>query len=75
MAQKPRSLWGRSFRTGTLATQVADSVQALTLEYVEYWNLFLGIGVCCSDSWCHPKCAGLEGQFVIFTFTPASSSG
>jgi hypothetical protein len=54
---------------------VADSVQALTLEYVEYWNLFLGIGVCCSDSWCHPKCAGLEGQFVIFTFTPASSSG
>jgi len=70
----PRALIGKSFRTGRLAANLTDSLQLQTLSWSPFgrWNSktsqFLGIGVCCSASWCHPDCQGLAGHSVLVLF-------
>jgi len=72
----PRSIIGRSFRTGGFAFNITDSVQAQTLSWSPLFllptrvNQFLGIGICCVDKWCHPDCQNLDSHMVLFSFLP-----
>jgi hypothetical protein len=68
----PRAIIGRSFRTGKLLANITDSMQAQTLSWnplPRSQNQFLGIGICCEESWCHSYCKGLDQHMVIFSLT------
>jgi len=72
----PRALIGRSFRTDILAINVTDSVNTQTLSWnpfsvsTTHQNQFLGIGVCCTEKWCHPDCMNLDSHLVLISFLP-----
>jgi len=71
-AVAPRALIGRYYRTGILAVNLTDSLQAQTLSW-QPWNQrlqnqFLGIGICCIQAWCHPDCQPLNGHMVLFSY-------
>jgi len=72
----PRAFVGRSFRTGLLMANVSDPFNLLTLTWVSWlqdyntFNQFIGIGVCCSESYCHADCAGLDGHMVLVSYEP-----
>jgi hypothetical protein len=68
----PRAIIGRSFRTGKLLADITDSMQAQTLSWnplPRSQNQFLGIGICCEESWCHSYCHGIDQHMVIFSLT------
>jgi hypothetical protein len=73
----PRRLIGRSFRLGTLGLNITDSVNIQSLNwnpllerYYAHKNQFIGIGICCTETWCHPDCDGLDSHLVLFSFIP-----
>jgi len=69
----PRQLIGRPYRTGVLQTNITDSVQVQSLTFVSSFGLFLGVGICCTDAWCHPMCQPYDGHFVVISFDPTTS--
>jgi len=73
----PRALVGRSFRTSQVSINITDSIQVQTLswspmqEWVSKFNQFIGIGICCTDKWCHPDCIALgSNDLVLFSLLP-----
>jgi len=68
----PRALVGRFFRTGLVAANISDSVQIQSLSWNPFnqrlRNQFLGIGLCCTETWCHPDCMDLDSHLVLFAF-------
>jgi len=77
----PRAIIGRSYRTDQLKINITDSIQAQTISwnpFVKYmsssWtNQFVGVGICCTKSWCHADCKDLDSHMVLFSFTPYSN--
>jgi len=80
----PRAIIGRSYRTGQLINNITDSIQAATISWNPFViftstgdasiNQFLGIGICCTEKWCHPSCASLDNHMVLFSYNPYSTS-
>jgi hypothetical protein len=71
----PRVIIGRSFRTGVFMYNITDSVQIQALSWNPWilWqktNQFIGLGICCTEKWCHPDCQGLDGHLVFISFDP-----
>jgi len=75
VAQQPRMLVGRSFRTGKPMSQTVDSLRAQTMSLggfrcfgaQTYSHTFVGLGVCCTgSSWCDAACSGHDGELVLF---------
>jgi len=72
----PRTIIGRSFRTNTLAFNITDSIHVQSLCWSPYQgynsgkNQFIGIGICCTENWCHPDCVNLDSHLVMFSFMP-----
>jgi len=70
--QKPRAIIGRTFRRGELVSNFTDSLQVQTLAFNPWaykLNQFIGVGICCTDSWCHKACQGLDQHMVLFSMT------
>jgi len=68
----PRAIIGRSFRTSKLLVNITDSMQAQSLSWnplVRNQNQFLGIGICCEESWCHSYCKGIDKHMVLFSLS------
>jgi len=68
----PRALIGRYYRTGALAVNITDSLQIQTLSWSPYntypQNQFIGLGICCTQRWCHPDCEFISGHTVLFSY-------
>jgi len=85
VAVLPRAFIGRKYRTAELAINVTDALQVKTLSwnlfnnyYQNPYNQFLGIGVCCSESWCHPECKSMnikDGNTVLLSYSPPPGDG
>lgn len=74
--QKPRAVIGRTFRRGELVSNFTDSLQVQTLAYNPWsskLSQFIGIGLCCTESWCHQSCQGLDQHLVLFSMTPVGN--
>jgi len=75
--QLPRYLVGRSYRTTAVVMNYTDSVQVKSLTYNPYCpgyakvSQFIGIGQCCSQSWCHSDCAAYGEDLVLISFVPS----
>jgi len=78
---EPLYLIGRTYRSGIVKVNLTDSVQIQTLSwnpFITYTsskvNQFIGIGKCCSDSWCHPDCKNFGENLVLVNFLPQTGS-
>lgn len=75
VAQKPRMLVGRSFRTAKELSKIPDRFQAQTMslagfhcgEQEQFRRTFIGLGVCCTDAaWCSTSCKGHADELILF---------
>jgi len=67
----PRALIGRSFRTGKLLFNITDTLQAQTMTWIPARQSYLGVGRCCTQSWCDPDCQQIpENDLVLFEYIP-----
>jgi hypothetical protein len=70
----PRAIIGRSYRTAEVLYNTTDSVQVQTLTWNPFSSRyhhqqFIGLGICCTASWCHPDCKDKPDQLVILSFS------
>jgi len=71
----PRAFIGKYYRSGVLAVNISDSLRAQTLSFVPWPQSvqhFLGIGICCTDTWCPIECSKLKNHLVLIKYKPSS---
>jgi hypothetical protein len=77
----PRALVGRNFHTAKLMSNVTDALQIQTMTYQHPIpgsmgsadRFFIGLGLCCTEKWCEPKCKTHPGALSLFAYAGGAS--